>query len=118
MASTPKLDPVKREKELRAYAEKLVAQTFFGAMLKQARQSPWKSEMFGGGRGGEAYQSLMDQQMVQKLGHGVGKKLVDSLVKKWMHTPAQNVPAQPGEVRKELRKSIQPKTYGATAITA
>jgi len=66
---------------LRAKAEQLVSQTFFGTLLKQMRQSPWKSEMFSGGRAGQAYQQMFDQHLVEKLGRGAGRRLVDSLVK-------------------------------------
>jgi hypothetical protein len=51
-------------------AQKWVAQTFYGTMLKQMRQSPFKSELFGGGRGGEVFGSLMDQQLVDHMAAG------------------------------------------------
>ncbi len=59
-----------------------VAQTFFGTLLKQMHDSPFKSEMFSGGRGGEAFTSLYDQHLAQKLAHGTGKKIVNALVRK------------------------------------
>src|SRR5439155_15044461 len=59
-----------------------VSQTFFGTLLKQMRQSPFKSEMFSGGRGGEAFSSLYDQQLAQRMARGAGHKLVNSIVRK------------------------------------
>jgi hypothetical protein len=41
--------------------QKWVAQTFFGPMLKQMRQSPFHSTLLDGGRGGEAFSQLYDK---------------------------------------------------------
>jgi len=61
-------------------SQKWVSQTFFGTMLKQMRKSPFKSEMFSGGRGGEAFSEMFDQQLADHMGKGSGKKLVNALV--------------------------------------
>jgi Rod binding domain-containing protein len=112
--------------QLRQAAEKLVAQTFFGTILKQMRDSPFRSELFSGGRGGQAYQSMFDQQLVEKMSRGVGTRLVNSLVKKWTAGPdsgaarrAVDAPS-PQQLRDELKKqNLDPKTrYGSTGITA
>lgn len=60
----------KRQTELTQQAQKLVSQTFFGTMLKQMRSSPFKSELFSGGRGGEMFTSLLDQHLSERLTHG------------------------------------------------
>lgn len=62
--------------------QKWVAQSFYGELLKQVRNSPFKSEMFSGGRGGEAFGSLQDQQMSEHMTRGAGKKLVNAIVRK------------------------------------
>jgi Rod binding domain-containing protein len=62
--------------------QKWVSQTFFGTMLKQMRNSPFKSEMFEGGRGGQAFQEMYDQQLADHMARGAGKKLVNSIVRK------------------------------------
>lgn len=62
--------------------QKWVAQTFFGTLLKQARQSPFHSEKFEGGRGGEAFGSLYDQHLADHMARGSGKKLVDAIARK------------------------------------
>ena len=59
-----------------------VGQTFFGTMLKQMRDSPFKSELFDGGRGGQAFGSMMDQHLAERMARGAGHKLVNSIVKK------------------------------------
>src|SRR5688572_27191760 len=70
-----------QQKRLTDQARKWVAQTFFGTMLKQMRNSPFKSELFAGGRGGEAFGTLLDQQLAERMSVGAGGKLVGSIVK-------------------------------------
>jgi len=62
-------------------AQNWVSQTFFGTMLKQMRNSPFKSDIFSGGRGGEAFGSLYDLQLAQRMSRGAGSKLVNSIVR-------------------------------------
>ena len=63
-----------------------VAQTFFGQMLKQMRDSPFKSELFNGGRGGEAFQGQLDQKLAEHMANGrVGERLVQSIVRHIEH---------------------------------
>jgi len=66
--------------KLQTQARKWVAQTFYGTMLKQMHNSPFKDKMFSGGRGGEAFQSMMDQQLADKMSKSAGSKLVDTIV--------------------------------------
>jgi len=68
--------------DARKQAQTFVSQAFFGTLLKQMRNSPFKSELFSGGRGGEAFGSLYDQQLSERMANGVGSKLVDSIVRK------------------------------------
>ena len=67
---------------LRQHAERLVAQTFYGTLLKQMRDSPFKSELFSGGRGGQAFSALLDQQLAERMSKNVAGKLVNSIVKR------------------------------------
>ncbi len=69
-----------RREELTRQAQKLVSQTFFGPMLKQMRNSPFKSELFDGGRGGQMFHSMMDQHLADRMSRGSGNKLVRSIV--------------------------------------
>ena len=59
-----------------------VAQTFFGTLLKQMENSPFKSEMLSGGRGGEAFSSLYHQRLAEHMARGAGGKLVNSIVRR------------------------------------
>ena len=69
--------------ELTHNAQELVSQSFFGTLLKQAQKSPFHSDMFEGGKGGEAYQELFNQKLAEHMAHGVGSKIVRPLVHKF-----------------------------------
>jgi Rod binding domain-containing protein len=71
------------DSKLNETAQKLVANTFYGTLLKQMHDSPFKSDLFSGGRGEEAFSPLYDQQMAQRMAAGAGQKLVKSIVKKF-----------------------------------
>src|SRR5688572_27570886 len=62
-------------------AQKWVAQTFFGAMLRQMRNSPFKSDLFSGGRGGQAFQEMQDQHLAERMAQGAGRSLAASIVR-------------------------------------
>jgi Rod binding domain-containing protein len=72
----------KQHEQLKKQAEKWVAQTFYGQMLKQMRNSPFKDKMFSGGRGGEAFGEMFDQQLADRMSKGAGGNLVDAIVSK------------------------------------
>lgn len=69
-------------KHLRKLAGALVAQTFYAPMMAQMRNSPFKDDKFSGGRGGEAFSQVLDQQIVSKLSRG-GDPLVEAMVKRF-----------------------------------
>ncbi|MGF1633412.1 MAG: rod-binding protein [Phycisphaerae bacterium] len=84
-------------------ASKWVAQTFYGQMLKQMRSSPFGTEWANGGRGGEAYQGMLDMHLAEGMTNGPGKPLVDAIVRRmtgqkaYMQTQQlkQTPPAEP-----------------------
>ena len=60
-----------------------VSQTFFGTLLKQMQDSPFRSEVFSGGRGGQAFSSLFSQHLTERMAGGKSaEKLVNSIVKR------------------------------------
>ena len=75
-------EPKSEHEKLQETARKLVAQTFFGPMLKQMRDSPFKSKLFSGGRGGEAFSSMLDQKLAEHMARGADSKLVRSITRK------------------------------------
>ena len=85
-------------------SETWVAQTFFGTLLKQMEESPFKSDLFSGGRGGQAFSSLYHQQLTDRMARGAGSKLVNAIVRrieatsayqKQQRTESQAVPPAP-----------------------
>jgi Rod binding domain-containing protein len=74
--------PEDRHAQLVKQTEKWVSQTFFGTLLKQMRENPFKSDLFSGGQGGQAFGALYDQQLADHMSKGAGGKLVDAIVRK------------------------------------
>jgi len=75
-------DPVQQHKALVKNAQKWVAQTFYGNLLKQAHESPFKDKMFSGGRGGQVFGSMLDGKLAERMARGSGNKLVNAIVDK------------------------------------
>jgi Rod binding domain-containing protein len=69
------------QKELFKTAQKWVGQTFFGTLLKQMHESPFKSDLFSGGRGGEAFSTLYDQHLAERMARASGRPLANAIVK-------------------------------------
>jgi Rod binding domain-containing protein len=74
--------PKTEHDQLVEQTRKWVGQTFFGTLLKQMHDSPFKSDLFSGGRGGEAFSSLHNQQLAERMARGAGSKLVHSIVRR------------------------------------
>jgi hypothetical protein len=73
---------VSQHEALTEQAQKWVAQTFYGTLLKQMHDSPFKSELFAGGRGAEAFQPLMDQHLIDRMAKSSkNQKLVRGIVR-------------------------------------
>jgi Rod binding domain-containing protein len=65
-----------------------VAQTFYGEMFKQMRNSPFKSDMFEGGRGGQAFANQLDQKLSERMASShAGQRLVQAIVRRLEHKP-------------------------------
>jgi hypothetical protein len=77
-------ESIAQERALREKFQIIVNKFFLGSMMKQMRNSPFKNEMFNGGKGGEAFQGLMDQHLTEHAGGKVAKSLVDAMVKRAM----------------------------------
>jgi Rod binding domain-containing protein len=69
-----------RHQELLDTAQRWVGQTFFGTLLKQMRNSPFKSELFSGGRAGDAFGAMFDQHLAERMAHSSGRRLAQSIV--------------------------------------
>jgi hypothetical protein len=93
VATSPTAGQPTVEAELTKHVETFVASSFFGTMLKQMRESPFRSELFGGGRAGGAYDAMYHQALAERMGRGVGQSLVRSIVKRIMGARAENAPS-------------------------
>ncbi|MGA2497412.1 MAG: rod-binding protein [Tepidisphaeraceae bacterium] len=64
-------------------AQRLVSHAFFGTILKQMHESPWRSGMFSGGQAGRNFESLLDDRLADRMANNhSSRKLVNSIVKK------------------------------------
>ena len=87
-------------------AEVWVAQTFYGTLLKQMHDSPFKSELFSGGRGGEAFGPMYDQHLIERMSHtGGARKLVRSMVRKLEKSFRPNTTDEPTDSTHEARST-------------
>lgn len=75
--------PLTPHGELETQARNLIGTTFFATLLKQMHNSPFKSDLFSGGRGGEAFGGLYDQHLAQRMAAKSGGKLTRPIVKKY-----------------------------------
>ncbi len=107
-------DADKQHDALVKQTQKWVGQTFYGEMLKQMRNSPFKSKMFEGGQGGEAFQQMFDSKLAEKMSTGSGKKLVDSIVDRIEH------PTKPGTITPKTTRVAhhQMKAHSTPAFLA
>jgi Rod binding domain-containing protein len=74
--------PDQQHQALVKQTQKWVAQTFYGTIFKQMRESPFKDKIMSGGRGGEAFGGMLDQQMADRMAKSSGAKLVNAIVDK------------------------------------
>ena len=97
-----------RHQMLLKQSHRLVSQTFFGAMLKQMRNSPFKSNLLDGGRGGQAFSSMLDQHLADRMAVGSGNKLANAIVNKIEHKKPhekQEAPAENAATRQIFKRS-------------
>ena len=73
------------DEQLIDQTHKWVAQSFFGTLLKQMRNSPFKSPMFEGGRGGEAFGEMYDQRLVEHMSRRHRQQARGAIVRKIVH---------------------------------
>ena len=104
-----------QHQELVRQSQKWVAQTFYGEMLKQMRNSPFKDKMFSGGKGAESFQEMFDQKLADKMSRGSGKKLVDAMVDKIeqhrAHAAASSTTAETQAGEGHVPQSHAPETH-------
>jgi len=60
--------------------QKWVGMTFYGTLLKQVRNEPFRNDTLDGGQGGKMFGSMLDQQLSTRMSRGNGDKLVNAIV--------------------------------------
>ncbi len=64
-------------------SQRLVSHAFFGTILKQMHESPWRSGMFSGGQAGRSFESLLDDRLADRMANNpTSQKFVHSIVRK------------------------------------
>jgi Rod binding domain-containing protein len=75
-------DPESAHDKLVKQTQQWVGLTFFAPMLKQMRESPFRADWLDGGRGGQAFAEMYDEQLSMRMARGAGSKLVNSIVRR------------------------------------
>jgi Rod binding domain-containing protein len=68
------------DSNVRKQVKKLIGQTFYANILKQMHDDPFKSKLFDGGRGAEAFAPMFDQEIANHIAQSGSNKLVESVV--------------------------------------
>ena len=84
-----------RHAELREAAEQFVASALMLPLLAQARQDPFRSELFHGGSAEDAFQSQLDTILADRITRGSNLPLVDVVVEHVLNRYGQ-APAKAG----------------------
>ena len=71
--------PTPKEAVIRQSAEELVAMTLIKPLLEQARQDPFKSELFHGGFAEDAFGAQLDSVIAERMTHSIRLPVVDSV---------------------------------------
>jgi hypothetical protein len=100
--------PRTEEDKVTATARKWISQTFYGTLLKQMRSSPFKSELFEGGRGGQAFAPLLDQHLADHMARGADNKLVKAIARKLLKTSTARKPATNDNPYQDVKIHVAP----------
>lgn len=93
-----------QHQELRDAAAQLVGITFYAPMLAMSRDSTFKSDLFHGGQGEDAFASHLDTIITERLSAAKRHPLADTVYR----FLARNMPADPANPVKEEKISTDP----------
>ena len=71
-----------RKAALRTAVQEVVGTTFLGEMLKIARSSPLRTELFHGGRGEEIFRAQLDGELARRAGGAMQSGLSDAIYRR------------------------------------
>jgi hypothetical protein len=73
--------PELRQRMLRQVVDELVGTTFFGPMLKMARDNPFKGTIGHGGRGEDMFGAQLDMALAKRASGSLKSDLSDAICK-------------------------------------
>lgn len=73
--------PELRQRMLRKAADEMVAATFYGPMMKMARENPFKGDIGHGGRGEDMFGAQLDMALAKKASGSLKCDLSEAIVK-------------------------------------
>lgn len=76
---------------LRQAAQQLVATTLIQPMLAQARQDPFKSELFHGGQGEEMFAAQLDTLLADRIAQRTDFPIVKAIERYLTHAPRTRI---------------------------
>ena len=85
-------------------------------MLKQMRNSPFKSELFEGGRGGQAFSPLLDQHLAEHMTRATDNQLVNAIARKLEGRAAYQ--EQVAGARRAIRSTNNVRSHVAPSLRA
>ena len=110
--------PKTSDEKIEAQVRNWVGQTFFGTLLKQMHDSPFKSELFSGGRGEDAFAPMLDARLAQHMAKGAGNKLVNAIVKKFKKNASERAAAEEYKKQTNPLENQKEATSDLTSIRA
>jgi hypothetical protein len=75
-------NPAQRRQMLRQAIDEVVGATFYGPMLKMARDNPFKGEFGHGGRGEEIFGAQLDMELARRASHTSRNSLSDAIYRR------------------------------------
>jgi len=81
-AQVASANPAQRRQMLRQAIDEVVGATFYGPMLKMARDNPFKGEFGHGGRGEEIFGAQLDMELARRASHASRNGLSDAIYRR------------------------------------
>lgn len=92
-------EAARKQKEARESADQLIASAFILPVLEEVRNSPFKTEMFSGGRGEEVFGQQLDVIFAERITQSAGFGLSDALVRQFGQASSESTPEPKVDLR-------------------
>jgi Rod binding domain-containing protein len=87
-------------------------------MLKAMRESPFKDKLMSGGRGGEAFTSMLDQHLAEHMARSSDSKLVRSIARKLERNTARQGAVAPKPDEADQNPNENARNHVAAGLRA